>query len=1130
MPDHRLFRLFCITLLAAAGTAAGTWTSHGPNFKVIKAVEFSPQDTSVVYAGAFGSGVFKSTDAGTTWTNVSAGLINAYVRSLKALSNTVVFCGTNDGVFKTTDGGLSWSQSLLTAFSVRSLAYDGGSGNLYAASFGTGLYKSTNQGASWTQILVLDPVVHDTLFHLWSVALFGRDSLYVGGSLPDVHTGGALFRSLDGGASWIQVQRSLHIGSSVHSIAISPNSPSLSLIIGTAAKGVYKSTNAGVNWTDINGATTPNPLPDNQVNAVAFSPGFRFAGTDSLGGFYARALNDTTVGWIPGTGLPGRSAVVSSIALNRSHQSSLYLGTEGNGVYRSSNSGASWGASNGGMLGVAARVIERNSNGQLVLGADFGDGIWTSSDQGTTWIAASSLPTSDAITGIVSTTNPSVLYAAAYGTGVFKSTDGGSTWAVTDTTTINHFARTLSINPSNSNILWCGTGNGVYTTTNGGASWQAANNGIPQGTSVRSMTVDPGNPNNLYIGTDSLYMFRSTDGGGNWTHITSAAGFLPQDIFIRSITIDYASASTLYAGADSGRIYRSTDGASSWVLLTTLPATHTVRSILIHPTIHNVIFAATFGDGIFSSIDGGTHWQTMNDGLQDSSIYVLESDHAAPLNLYAGSSDHGVYHMTYQFTDRPPVLQPIGNKSVIAGQQLHFAVTATDSDFTVPSLSASGLPSGASFTDSLNGHGSFDWTPTLGQVGNFIVKISASDGTLSDSELVHIQVLDPAGSSLDTIPIEAGWNLLSVPVTHNDYHKALIFPLATSSAFAYQGSYTVQDPLQRGLGYWLKFPFTQDITDGGGTVSQETLSVSANWNMIGSISRDVPVTSLVEVPPLVRLSGLFGYTNSGGYSVSDSVLAGRGYWVKVNQAGSFVLTSSPATVPKTAARIRPPDAFGSMTFTDEEGRTRSLSIFNGPPSAGEQSPYELPPVPPPDGFDARFVRTQSSALFIDPSGTGSVSHPIELSPGRTLTVRWSFPQEGPAFELAFTGGPVYRLLGTGSAAVPAGTTAAELRSAGAALPEERVFLDQNFPNPFNPATTIRYFVPFAASVSVVIFNVAGQEVAAPVKEEHAGAGWHSVLWNAGNLSSGVYYCRLTAAGPGNPARISRQGRTLVLLR
>ena len=72
-------------------------------------------------------------------------------------------------------------------------------------------------------------------------------------------------------------------------------------------------------------------------------------------------------------------------------------------------------------------------------------------------------------------------------------------------------------------------------------------------------------------------------------------------------------------------------------------------------------------------------------------------------------------------------------------------------------------------------------------------------------------------------------------------------------------------------------------------------------------------------------------------------------------------------------------------------------------------------------------------------------------------------------------------------------------------------LKQNFPNPFNPITAIEYSLPSRSEVSLIIFNLRGQEIARLVDEEKP-AGAHTVRWNASNVASGIYFYRLQA-GP-----------------
>jgi hypothetical protein len=72
-------------------------------------------------------------------------------------------------------------------------------------------------------------------------------------------------------------------------------------------------------------------------------------------------------------------------------------------------------------------------------------------------------------------------------------------------------------------------------------------------------------------------------------------------------------------------------------------------------------------------------------------------------------------------------------------------------------------------------------------------------------------------------------------------------------------------------------------------------------------------------------------------------------------------------------------------------------------------------------------------------------------------------------------------------------------------------LDQNYPNPFNPSTSIRFTIPVNASVSLILYNALGQEIY-KILNADLEAGAHEVVFNASNLSSGVYFYMLKAIG------------------
>ena len=89
-------------------------------------------------------------------------------------------------------------------------------------------------------------------------------------------------------------------------------------------------------------------------------------------------------------------------------------------------------------------------------------------------------------------------------------------------------------------------------------------------------------------------------------------------------------------------------------------------------------------------------------------------------------------------------------------------------------------------------------------------------------------------------------------------------------------------------------------------------------------------------------------------------------------------------------------------------------------------------------------------------------------------------------------------------------------------------LEPNYPNPFNPSTTLRYGLPEAALVRLVVYNALGQEVADLAEGEMA-AGYHEVKWKAAGLASGIYFARLTVTG-GLGQILSTQTAKLVLMK
>ncbi|MCX2802075.1 putative Ig domain-containing protein [Microbulbifer thermotolerans] len=107
---------------------------------------------------------------------------------------------------------------------------------------------------------------------------------------------------------------------------------------------------------------------------------------------------------------------------------------------------------------------------------------------------------------------------------------------------------------------------------------------------------------------------------------------------------------------------------------------------------------------------------------------------------YDSSPEYTLYFVDSAELPQPPVIQAILDRTSHEGGQIGFLVQASDPNGTVPQLSSSNLPSGATFTDGGDGTGIFRWQPAIGQAGNYVVTFTATDGALSTQRSVNLKV------------------------------------------------------------------------------------------------------------------------------------------------------------------------------------------------------------------------------------------------------------------------------------------------------------------------------------------------------------------------------------------------------
>jgi photosystem II stability/assembly factor-like uncharacterized protein len=428
------------------------------------------------------------------------------------------------GLFKTEDGGASWRESdsgLVSHFPeyyqsrVSSLAIDAQNADTLYAVFGDGIFKSSNAGASWRVINSLPPdgsTYGQIVAGLrWTLAIdqINPDTLYVGSE-----AGGGVLKSMDGGASWEAVNSGLR-ASSVRSIVIDPqNSRTLySVIIG---RGLFKTTDGGTIW---NPANSGIPSGGNNVGAPAIDPMNPVTLYNvASDGPYKWGIYKSTNGGLNWTELESKPnlSTVAVLAVDPHNPGVIFAGGWG-GVSKSTDGGASWQGTEAPAPVVTKLAFDPNDSGIIYAGTS---SLWAtpdspgmrdsrvlkSTDGGRTWTAPPNFPQlggtfPDGVTDLaVDPQSPRTVYAATsdwdgIAGALWKSTDGGTSWQNVWPYPFSYLSAVV-VNQS-AGVIYVASDNGLLQSSDGGASWKA----IDFRPRVWALALDLRSPSTLYAAT-----------------------------------------------------------------------------------------------------------------------------------------------------------------------------------------------------------------------------------------------------------------------------------------------------------------------------------------------------------------------------------------------------------------------------------------------------------------------------------------------------------------------------------------------------------------------------------------------------------------------------------------------------
>lgn len=609
-------------------------------------IAIAPSNSQRIYAGTgeangsatdgayFGDGIYRSDDGGDTWANIGLPESNHIGRIVVDPINpdrvfvaaTGLLYGKNieRGIYRTTNAGTDWDKVLFVTDSTAGIDVVMNSSNtdiLFAAmwertrkpwqrDYGgvtSAIHRSMDGGNTWTELGVANGLpAPDTQTGRLSLAISESNpstiyARYTTNEITNEFNG--LYKSTNNGNNWTLVTLAdldgvdSSFGWYFGNIRVHPTNPNEVFVLG---QSIYRTTNSGTSWQQINGMHVDHHALEYSKN----NSNFLLAGND--GGAYISENGGNN--WTKFTNLP--ITQFYNIEVDYSQPQRLYGGTQDNNTIRTLTAGANDWSSIWGGDGFHVNV-DPNNNNYVYAESQYGN-LGRSTDGGFNFTGAtdgiSSADRNNWNTPVIlSPFDSEVVY---YGTNKLYSSNKAIFWtAISPDLTDGpppsgslSYGTITSIAPSynNLNTIYTGSDDGnVNVTFDGGVTWTNISAGLPD-RYVTSIATVPNNDNIAYV-TFSGYgfldydahVFKTSDGGSNWTDISGNLPSIPvNDIIIHSTW------NILFVATDLNVWYSEDDGTNWTILGNNLPL-NIVRDLKLHePT--NTLYAGTFGRSMHS--------------------------------------------------------------------------------------------------------------------------------------------------------------------------------------------------------------------------------------------------------------------------------------------------------------------------------------------------------------------------------------------------------------------------------------------------------------------------------------------------------------------------------------------------
>ena len=672
------------------GAVAAQWEDRGPanlGGRVVDVV-VDPELADTVYIAAASGGIWKSSDAGMTYTSVwpkdwpqgmgalaiaPDGTLYAGTGEANPGGGSIVFGGS--GIYRSTDRGETWTQvGLADSGAIGRIVIDpsdpqrifvAAAGDLFNAGGQRGVYRSTDGGDTWELALAgdndttgavdlaIDPTNPDRVFA----------SMWDHQRQPDLRRyggpGSGLYRTSDGGDNWDRLGSGLPAsGPNVGRIgvALAPSLPNVVYaIVNTAAgpfEGFYKSVDGGTTWVKTSAAGDPAGLVYSQATF-----GWWF------GRIFVSPINPNHV-FVPGVSLvasqdggltftphTGPHADQHAMAWDPKVTGRVYLGNDG-GMYRHDQGAVAptgWvKATDQPWMQFYSINVSQQDPVRMVGGLQ---------DNGCTrsypnnW---NSYCGGDGVSTGIDPTDQNFVYGCSQYGNCSRSTNGADSTSRFGATTSSrrNWQTAITFDPSDTNVMYY-VGDVVNRSTDKGATWKAISpplstnvgrdGSYPFGTAT-TVAVAPTDSNRIYVGFDEGTIWKTSDQGATWEQVDPS--LLPGE-WVSRIAVSPKDANTLYAtfsgfrsGSDDAHVMKSTDGGATWSDVSGNLPDAPVNDIIVRG---KELLVGT-DVGVFRS-SGNKKWSTVGAGLPMAPVMDIDYQ-AATDTVVAGTFGRGIWSVT----------------------------------------------------------------------------------------------------------------------------------------------------------------------------------------------------------------------------------------------------------------------------------------------------------------------------------------------------------------------------------------------------------------------------------------------------------------------------------------------------